>query len=1380
MSNKNKAELLAQYKKLSPKEKNIVEICGLLYEAISQTLLVELLREIGVKDEKGTSYTSTTLRTTKEKLLASHLLTFIEPASSTYFKCNEAIADEVAENLINNKKEAEKALEVIRRKFPMIHSYWYTSQPTHFIRCIREARIGLFQGDVNLIDEALSYAKRYFPEQVRNYHFFLDFFNNPFDLEKLKKYSLPIQVSASIEITNQSLAQLLPCDGFIDYLYSCKDFSDENYGRVFRDLLATLLIFKGNLKEAEKICQIDKEHSTNANARLATIEFLKGNNDTAIQIFSTALESYRQKNNNKKLFFPQITGVFFILALIKKGEISLLPIIYAYIKSIEKDNAYLPLYNLLYALLKNQESQTIEANRVLDVLVPNSAIERLLKILVVYWGKAEKARFFSSIARDNYNLALKNGYDWFTFEYANILTQISNYDQNYAGKIEEIKERTGFESLLQVVPKEEEWSRIIKALEYLGSNVKNKRSDNQSRLAWFIDFESKQITPKEQKMSKSGWSAGRNVALKRLREGDLDSMTAQDLRVAGAAIMYENHGYYGGNQYYIDFSKAIVHLVGHPLLFLENSGVLCELVKVEPELLIESKGKNYEVGFSIPIEGVGVNVIKETPTRYQVVEVSETHAKIAEILGKRRITVPEQAKDHLARAITNIGGLVTVHSVIGEHGKEIPKVEPDNRIHVHLLPYNLGFKLEFFVKPFASVPPYFKPAIGNHNVFTTIDGQKTQTIRDFKEEKANAREVIKASATLSNYDDGSYEWLFEEPEDCLNVLLDLDLIKGKIVIEWPEGEKLRITGKASFENLYLKVNQGKDWFDVSGELRLDDKVISMQQLLQLMENSKGRFIQLDDGKFLALTEEFRKRLKEIGAYSDTTKDGLRFHNLASLAFQDFADELKNIEVDKKWKEQIKKIKEAQSIQPQVPSTLQAELRPYQVEGYQWLARLAHWGVGACLADDMGLGKTIQALAIILDRAEKAPTLVVAPATVTRNWVSEAEKFAPTLKPILFGGKDREGLLKNLQPYDLVICSYGLLQQEADFFSETSWATVVLDEAQYIKNMNTKRSKAAMSLQADFKIITTGTPIENHLGELWNLFKFINPGLLGSLEKFNERFAIPIEKNLDKEKRKQLQKLIQPFILRRRKSQVLDELPSKTEITLTVEMSDEEMALYEALRINAIQKINNVEGNDNDKRFQILAEIMKLRRMCCNAKLVMPDTQIESSKLNLLSEIVDELLENGHKALIFSQFVGHLELIKEQISKKGIKYQYLDGSTPLKQRQDAINAFQRGEGEVFLISLKAGGVGLNLTAADYVIHMDPWWNPAVEDQASDRAHRIGQQRPVTIYRLVTKGTIEEKIVKLHQDKRDLADSLLEGTEVSGKMSTEELLALIQEM
>lgn len=1375
MSKKTKDFLLTEYHKLTDKEQVIIEVCALLYESTNQTALIELIREAGEKGRAGNVYVSSTFKVIKEKLLNSDLLTYLDENSSTYFRCNPEIADELSMICIEKKRHTS-IIDAIRKKFPMVSSYWYSSQPPNFTRCIREARIGLFLGNITLIEEALHYAKRFFSGEAKNYNFFNEFFNAPFDIEKMKAYTLPIQVSASIEIVNKLLAELLPSDEFIDYLDSCKNYSDENYGRVFRDLLATLLIFRGNIKEAQDICKIDAE-STNANARLAMIEFLKGNNDLSIQLFEAALINFRQKNNSKKVYFPQISGTFFILALLKKGEMLLFPSTYALMKCVDKTSSYQPIYEMLYALMKSKENQFIEVNRILDNFIPETAIERLFKIMVLYWIKIEKAKPQANIAIENYRLATKNGYQWFAFEYASLVAQLSPNEQYIANMAEELKDTTGLESLLQVVPREEEWSRALKALEYLGNSSKGKKADSEMRLAWFVDFDNQIVTPKEQKFSKNGWSAGRNVALKRIKEGNLEGMTSQDIKVSSA--VHIESGYYGNTQLTIDFSKAILLLVGHPFLFLEKSGVTCDLVKAEPELMIESKGKNYELSFSLPIAGAGINVIKETPTRYQVIEVTDTHAKIAEIIGRKKLTVPEKAKDQLAKAITNIGGLVTVHSALGEHGKEIPKIEVDSRIHVHLLPFGTGFKLELFIKPFYTVPPYLKPAAGNQNVFTTIDSQKVQTQRNFKHEKTNAREVIKASPTLSNYDDETNEWLFEEPEDCLNVLMDLDLIREKIILEWPEGEKLKISGRASFDNLYLRVKQGNDWFDVSGELRIDDKVISMQLLLQMMENNKGRFIQLDDGKFLALTEEFRKRMKEMGAFADSTKDGLRFHNLASLTFQDFADDLKNIEVDKKWKDQIKRIKESQSIMPEVPSTFQAELRNYQVEGYQWLARLAHWGVGACLADDMGLGKTIQALAIIVARASQAPTLVVAPATVTRNWVIEAERFAPTLNPVLFGGKDRELTLKNLQPYDLVICSYGLLQQEMDFFSGTTFATVVLDEAQYIKNMNTKRSKAAMALNADFKIITTGTPIENHLGELWNLFRFINQGLLGSLDKFNERFAIPIEKNFDKEKRRQLQKLIQPFILRRRKSQVLDELPSKTEITLTVEMSDEEMALYEALRVNAVQKITNVQGNENDKRFQILAEIMKLRRMCCNAKLVMPDTPLESSKLNLLSEIIDELLENGHKALIFSQFVGHLEIIKEHISKKGIKYQYLDGSTPLKQRQDAINAFQGGEGDIFLISLKAGGVGLNLTAADYVIHMDPWWNPAVEDQASDRAHRIGQQRPVTIYRLVTKGTIEDKIVALHQSKRDLADSLLEGTEISGKMSTSQLLALIQE-
>lgn len=369
----------------------------------------------------------------------------------------------------------------------------------------------------------------------------------------------------------------------------------------------------------------------------------------------------------------------------------------------------------------------------------------------------------------------------------------------------------------------------------------------------------------------------------------------------------------------------------------------------------------------------------------------------------------------------------------------------------------------------------------------------------------------------------------------------------------------------------------------------------------------------------------------------------------------------------------------------------------------------------------------------------------------------------------------------LKPFDMLVCSYTLMQQEGEMLSKIQWATSVLDEAQAIKNQNTKRSKAAMDLNSNFRIITTGTPIENHLGELWNLFNFINPNMLGSLQSFNERFAIPIERNDDKGRRRQLQRLIQPFILRRRKNQVLEELPSKTEIALSVELSREELAFYEAIRQNAIQKLENMKDtNEGAQRIQILAEIMRLRQAACNPELVSPDIAISSSKLQLFAEVVSELLENGHKALVFSQFVGHLRIIERKVQEMGIKYQYLDGQTPVPSRQKLVDDFQRGQGDLFLISLKAGGVGLNLTAADYVIIMDPWWNPAVEDQAADRAHRIGQQRPVTIYRLITQNTIEEKIVQLHAQKRDLADSLLEGTEGSGKLTADELFRLIKEI
>jgi len=822
------------------------------------------------------------------------------------------------------------------------------------------------------------------------------------------------------------------------------------------------------------------------------------------------------------------------------------------------------------------------------------------------------------------------------------------------------------------------------------------------------------------------------------------------------------------------------------LVFWEDTPTIrVEIVKGEPELLVkkEKQGRlTLEFSPQLP-ESQNILYIKETPTRIKVIEITTEHRRIAEIIGKdNKLNVPAIAEKQVLAAINAVSGIVTVHSDIGGGSEGAEEVPAQTLPHIHLLPANAGLKITLLSGPFAQGGPYFRPGTGGETVIAEIEGKRLQTRRNLSLEKQLAAHAVAACPTLAQSEEQDGEWVIVDPEECLELLLELQALGNKVVMAWPEGEKLRISHNADMKDFNLSIQRQQDWFAATGELKLNnDLVLDMQQLLELLEKTPSRFIPLGDGQFLALTQAFRKRLDELRMFSEKNSKGIRFHPLATLGLEDFVDEVGKVKADKHWKTHRERLKEVQNLQPELPSTLQAELRDYQMEGFCWLARLAHWGVGACLADQMGLGKTVQALAVILRNAHEGPTLIIAPTSVCMNWVSEAQKFAPTLNIIQFSGANRQKLLDGLQPLDMLVCSYGLLQQEevAQMLSLVQWQTIVLDEAQAIKNMTTKRSQAAMNLKSNFKLLTTGTPIENHLGELWNLFRFINPGLLGSFESFNQRFAIPIEKYQDKLARNKLKKLIQPFLLRRTKNQVLEELPSRTEILLHVELSREEKAFYEALRRQAISKLTESDADAGKKHLQVLAEIMKLRRACCNPSLVMPSSELPSSKLQLFGEVLGELLENRHKALVFSQFVDHLHIIRDYLEQQGINYQYLDGSTSVAERKKRVDAFQAGSGDVFLISLKAGGTGLNLTAADYVIHTDPWWNPAVEDQASDRAHRIGQQRPVTIYRLVAKDTIEEKIVQLHHHKRDLADSLLEGTDMSGKISTEALLQLISE-
>ncbi|MCI5136066.1 MAG: DEAD/DEAH box helicase [Candidatus Electrothrix sp. AW2] len=741
---------------------------------------------------------------------------------------------------------------------------------------------------------------------------------------------------------------------------------------------------------------------------------------------------------------------------------------------------------------------------------------------------------------------------------------------------------------------------------------------------------------------------------------------------------------------------------------------------------------------------------------------------------------------------------------VGNDEQGVQVVESDSTIHLHIIPYGSGFRLEMFVQPFSRRGPYLKPGAGVANLLAEVDKRRMQTRRNLLLEEEKAREVEESCPILDLAVDleqeNDREWHMLDPEECLQALLELEEIRDKVVLEWPEGEKLAVRRRAGVNQLNLNIRTSQqNWFSLSGHVKVDqDEVIDLKSLLDKIRESHSRFIPLGKGQFLALTQEFRDRLEDLiqfgdikgskskgskGSKGSKKKDAqdaeeseIKVHPLAALALDDLTRQA-NTQADKGWQEQLKRINFIQDFVPEVPSTLQAELRDYQAEGFVWMARLAHLGVGGCLADDMGLGKTLQSIAVILDRAEQGPSLVIAPTSVCLNWEQEVARFAPTLTMKTLSGVDRELVVKELKKRDILVTSYTLLQQEVKLLETVSWQTIVLDEAQSIKNAATKRSKAAMRLKAKFRLITTGTPIENHLGELWNLFNFINRGLLGTYKQFNSRFGIPIEKHQDHAARRQLKKLIRPFMLRRIKSEVLDELPPRTEITLRVEMKKSEMQFYEAIRQQAIENIES-NGEKSGRHLQILAEIMRLRRTCCNPKLIDENTKISSSKLQVFAEVVEELLDSRHKALVFSQFTGHLALICEHLDKEGISYQYLDGTTPARERIKRVDAFQAGEGDLFLISLKAGGLGLNLTAADYVIHMDPWWNPAVEDQAADRAHRIGQKRPVTVYRLVTTNTIEEKIVQLHHEKRNLANSLLEGTDTGARISADELLELIR--
>jgi len=1370
-------EFLNIYKELTPFKQAVLQILSINYLPITQEKRFTILKTARVRPGHQGA-----LSFQDVKKAANHLakLGLILNMRGKAAQCNTALTDEVM--LIASKQPSFKTyIRAIHECYPLTYFVFSDYQ---FI--IREIRIGLFTQDINHLRIYINRGLDYHGGKFDPYDTIGEICTKPgFQKEFFDKLHPDIMYLVFQQKVYNAIMYYTPLPDKLYVLLKKYGTTNKKGYAFIRGLYALYLIFRGNLKEAEDVTQSTFEISSLMAAK-GCIEFLKGNNDAAIEIYDNALKQLQTTVRKRKYFFPQVLGLFYLLALIKTASPEKINLAKTYIQWMTKNEERTIVgacKTCIYAAIIAQNNLIDEAK---DLLLNrrhllNCDFFALFYELSAYWIDEELANTQAKDNKAHFEKAYEKGFYLSALIHGNILLK-SQKNTSIQQKCEQLEKQTGIYDITGIIRRKEKWERTLDALVGVAQNKTNFSQIVETRLVWVVSLgEHFSVAPKEQKLNKKGkWSSGKKVSIYRLIDG-LEYMTNHDYKVVQALIDTGSGGYYNYS-YDVNTKKALLALVGHPLIFLEDApNVAIELVRGEPELIVEQESNGYSLQFTENLKDAGIVITKESPTRYKIIEIKEEHVRISKFLGQEKILVPHHARDKLAKAISGASSLVTVHSSLESKDETIPKVEAHSNIYIHLLPVGHGFKLEIMVKPFAHAPPYFNPGVGGKHVFTEIEGKRVQTTRNLSLEEQNAEKIINSCPSLQQAGDTQWTWLFRDNEECLQVLSELYEIRDEVTVEWPEGEKLRIRSVASFGQFHMNIYRENDWFAASGELKLEDgQTIQMHKLLELMDQNPSGFIQLREGEFLTLSKQFRKRMDEINTYAEKNKKDVRFHPLASLALEDITGEMKQLNVDNSWKEHLERLKAVRERTPKVPSTLQADLRDYQVEGFQWLSRLSDWGVGACLSDDMGLGKTIQTLAVILERAKKGPTLVIAPASVCMNWISEANRFAPTLNVIFFGDeKEREKTVQQLGGFDMLISSYGLLQQEEELLSKKQWTTIVLDEGQAIKNYQTKRSKAAMSLHGEFKIITTGTPIENHLGELWNLFQFINSGLLGSLKKFKTKYLNPIERNNNHQVKNRLKKLIQPFILRRIKAQVMEELPPKTEIALSVDMSSEEAAFYEALRQKAVDRIDSVDLSKGDGHLKVLAEIMKLRRACCHPELVMPNNTLESSKLKLFDEVVQELMENNHKALVFSQFVDYLQIIRKFVESCNIPYQYLDGSTPIKERKRNVEAFQSGEGELFLISLKAGGLGLNLTAADYVIHMDPWWNPAVEDQASDRAHRIGQQHPVTIYRLITKDTIEEKIVNLHQQKRELADSLLEGSDVSGRVSAEELLRLIRE-
>ena len=810
---------------------------------------------------------------------------------------------------------------------------------------------------------------------------------------------------------------------------------------------------------------------------------------------------------------------------------------------------------------------------------------------------------------------------------------------------------------------------------------------------------------------------------------------------------------------------------------------------VRPYIEFKARGTRIEVSSNIDPPGYGSALKKcyikriEDDT-YTVVNLTDLqHEFLSRILTVD--SLPVSALPQLKMLEEKLSSILEVRSDLAPI-ESLPHISGTDIIAVRITPEDGDYKVYLQSCPVPDGSQRFAPGEGDEEIFDDENGITKYVTRDLRGEFGTYNNLKKEIEACGVEFDDYQNVTLSNPESLLRLLTYTHENADHFILEWPEGQPLKFRGILNPSDIDIQVVSNVKWFDMEGKVSIGGNAfLSIQELLKsFRKDGDSEYIRVGDNEYMKMSRELRRHLAQLEALTTGTGTGrgrlvvpqYRVGHLAEVLGENGG---MNAQMDEGFTSLLDRMKSAYSMTPDVPAGLNAVLRPYQKEGYDWLVRLASWGAGACLADDMGLGKTLQTIAFMLSRSDQGPSLVVAPKSVAPNWRSECRRFAPSLNPVLLNDqKDKGEALSKATAGDIVITTYGMLVTQQDKLKGVPWNVVCLDEAHQIKNRNTRGSAAAMELHSQSRVILTGTPIQNHLGELWNLFQFINPGLLGPWQEFLDKY---IRSDMDSTKRENLKALTTPFILRRTKEQVLDDLPEKIGYTHMVQLTNEEMAIYEKARADAEEMFDGERKKGKDKervKINFFEMLTRLRLIANSVSLAYPEWKMQSSKIFALLDILDSITPlPDNRILVFSQFTSFLDQVKLAMDKQGMEYLYLDGQTSLSERESLVNRFQNGECQVFLISLKAGGLGLNLTAANYVILMDPWWNPAIENQATDRAHRLGQERAVTVIRLVSAQTIEEKILKLHETKKDLADRMLEGTADSSHLTMDEILDLV---